>query len=235
MKRIAKRCDIVCYPSFGEFATWEVSNPSHLLDSSLELSKKEIQMAEQGVGNTAIGAAVCWLIEQYQPEEVRLFNDPLVEGLMGAPIRLMTKFAFMRKFILKQTDATLDGIYGAQVCRARYDDNPVQDEVKLLVKRIVERFPSGQIMFDATSKLYLKLQKTNVGISAAGSKIWWGIDNVHELEKCSSKIKLLTDWSVMSQDFPGIQRMSIGVRAVLRVPALIPELKNMGLMLGYQF
>ena len=39
-----------------------------------------------------------------------------------------------------------------------------EDEVQSLVKRIVERFPSGQIMFDATSKLYLKMQKTNVGI-----------------------------------------------------------------------
>ena len=36
-------------------------------------------MAEQGVGNTALGAAVCRLIEQYQPPETRLLNDPVVE------------------------------------------------------------------------------------------------------------------------------------------------------------
>ena len=35
-----------------------------------------------------------------------------------------------------------------------------EEEVQSLVTRIVERFPSGQIMFDATSKLYLKMQKT---------------------------------------------------------------------------
>src|SRR5512139_3723487 len=33
-----------------------------------------------------------------------------------------------------------------------------EEEVQELVKRIVGRFPSGQIMFDAISKLYLKMQ-----------------------------------------------------------------------------
>jgi O-methyltransferase involved in polyketide biosynthesis len=47
-----------------------------------------------------------------------------------------------------------------------------EEEVKALVKRIVNRFPSGQIMFDAISKLYLKMQKTNVGISATGARMW---------------------------------------------------------------
>lgn len=83
-------------------------------------------MAEQGVGNTALGAAVCRLLEQYQPPATRLLNDPVVEYLVGAPIRLMVRFAAMRNFILKQTDATMQGIYGTQICRARYDDDAVQ-------------------------------------------------------------------------------------------------------------
>ncbi len=46
-------------------------------------------MAQQGVGNTALGAAVCRMIEQYQPEETRLFTDSLVKDLVGAPLRMM--------------------------------------------------------------------------------------------------------------------------------------------------
>src|SRR5215472_18935952 len=36
-------------------------------------------MAKQRVGNTALGAAICRLIEQYQPKEIRLFAELLCE------------------------------------------------------------------------------------------------------------------------------------------------------------
>jgi O-methyltransferase involved in polyketide biosynthesis len=110
-----------------------------------------------------------------------------------------------------------------------------EEDVQSLVKRIVERFPSGQIMFDAISKRYLKMQKTNVGISATGARMWWGVDDVHELEKWNPRINLLTNLSVMDKDFPNIKKMSSGMKAVLRVLSLIPALKNMGLMLRYNF
>jgi hypothetical protein len=39
----------------------------------------------------------------------------------------------------------------------------------------------------------------------------------------------------MDQNFPNIQKMSGGMKTVLRVLAWIPALKNMGLMLRYRF
>ena len=110
-----------------------------------------------------------------------------------------------------------------------------EDEVQALVKRIVDRFPGGQIMFDAISRLYLKMQKTNVGISATGARMWWGIDDPHELEKWDSRIHLVTNLSVMDQNFPNIQKMSGSMKTILRILAWIPPLKNMGLMLRYHF
>jgi O-methyltransferase involved in polyketide biosynthesis len=110
-----------------------------------------------------------------------------------------------------------------------------EEEGQALVKRLVDRFPNGQILFDAISRAYLKLQKTNVGIKATGARIWWGINDPHELETWSPRIKLLTNWSVMDQDFPSIKRMSGGMRATIHLFALIPALKNMGLMLRYTF
>lgn len=82
-------------------------------------------MANKGVGNTALGAACCRLIEQYQPEETRLFNDPLVKDLVGAPIKIMMQFSGMRKFTVRQTDGMTPGIFGAQICRTRYIDDTV--------------------------------------------------------------------------------------------------------------
>lgn len=83
-------------------------------------------MANQTVGRTALGTAICRLIEQYQPDKTRLFNDPVAKELVGAPIRLMMQFASMRNFTIKQTDAVAQGIFGAQICRTRYIDDTIQ-------------------------------------------------------------------------------------------------------------
>jgi methyltransferase (TIGR00027 family) len=83
-------------------------------------------MAKQTVSRTALGAGVCRLIEQYQPEETRLFNDPIVKDLVGATIRWMMQLAVMRNFTMQQTDAVAKGIFGAQICRTRYIDDAAQ-------------------------------------------------------------------------------------------------------------
>ena len=94
-------------------------------------------MAEQTVGNTALGAAVCRLIEQYQPQETRLFNDPVVKNLVSAPIRFLMKFAIIRNFTITQTDATMQGIYGTQVCRTRYDDDAIRAGLSQGIDQVV--------------------------------------------------------------------------------------------------
>jgi methyltransferase (TIGR00027 family) len=83
-------------------------------------------MARQTVGRTALGTAICRLIEQYQPAATRLFDDPVVEELVGGAIRLMMRFAAMRNLTIRQTDGIAPGIFGAQICRTRYIDDAVQ-------------------------------------------------------------------------------------------------------------
>jgi methyltransferase (TIGR00027 family) len=83
-------------------------------------------MAQETVSRTALGAAICRLIEQYQPEETRLFSDPIAGELVGTPIRLLMRFPAMRSLTVKQTDAVASGIYGVQVCRTRYIDDAVK-------------------------------------------------------------------------------------------------------------
>ena len=84
-------------------------------------------MANKGVGNTALGAAVCRLIEQYEPQPTRLFDDPVVKNLVGTPVRIMMQIGSMRNFTRQQTDAVLQGLYGAQICRTKYLDDVVQN------------------------------------------------------------------------------------------------------------
>jgi len=94
-------------------------------------------MAKQTVGRTALGAAVCRLIEQYQPVETRLFNDPVVKGLVGAPVQMMMSLANLRKFTVQQTDSVGKGIFGAQICRTRYIDDTVQAALSKGIDQLV--------------------------------------------------------------------------------------------------
>ena len=83
-------------------------------------------MPKQTVSRTALGAAICRLIEQYQPAQTRLFDDPIVKELVGAPVRLLMQLAAMRNYTVKQTDAVARGIFGVQICRTRYIDEALQ-------------------------------------------------------------------------------------------------------------
>jgi len=94
-------------------------------------------MAQERAGNTALGAAICRLIEQYQPEEKRLFNDQVVKYLLNTPIRMLMQFSSMRKYTIKQTDAIMQGIYGAQVCRTRFIDDAVQSALSQGIEQLM--------------------------------------------------------------------------------------------------
>lgn len=94
-------------------------------------------MAKQSVGNTALGAAMCRLIEQSQPEETRLFNDPVVKDLVGTPIRMLMQFESLRNFTIKQTEAIMQGIYGTQICRTRFIDDAVESALSQGIAQVV--------------------------------------------------------------------------------------------------
>jgi methyltransferase (TIGR00027 family) len=94
-------------------------------------------MAKQTVGRTALGAATCRLIEQYEPEETRLFNDSVVNALVGEPIRFLMQFRGMRNFTIRQTNNVLPGIFGSQLCRTRYIDDTVQAALSQGIDQVV--------------------------------------------------------------------------------------------------
>ena len=94
-------------------------------------------MAKQTVSRTALGAAVCRMIEQYQPVKTRLFDDPIAKELVGGPIRFMLQFAAMRNLTVQQTNAVAKGIYGVQICRTRYIDDVVQAAISQGIKQVV--------------------------------------------------------------------------------------------------
>lgn len=94
-------------------------------------------MAKQTVSRTALGAAIMRLIEQYQPEKIRLFNDQIIKDLVGSPYQFLFQFEAMRRLTLQQSDAITKGIYGAQICRTRYIDDIVQMALNQGINQVV--------------------------------------------------------------------------------------------------
>lgn len=92
---------------------------------------------KQGVGSTAHGTAAFRLIEQYQPRETRLFDDPVVKDLLDASTRAMMQFASTRTFMVEQMEAIGKGLYGGQVCRTRYIDDVVQAALSGGIEQLV--------------------------------------------------------------------------------------------------
>jgi methyltransferase (TIGR00027 family) len=77
------------------------------------------------------------LIEQYQPEEIRLFSDSVIQYLVGDRYRAMMQLPTMRILTLQQTEFSTKGIVGALICRTRYIDDVVQTAVSKGIEQLV--------------------------------------------------------------------------------------------------
>ena len=73
-------------------------------------------------GNTAIGAAAVRLMEQYEPDDKKLFKDPVVYHLTNSVLRFILKYKFMRDYFVRSSDKIIPGIYGGQICRTKFID-----------------------------------------------------------------------------------------------------------------
>jgi len=74
-------------------------------------------------GNTAFGAAAVRLIEQYEPADKRLFNDPVVYHLTNPFLRFILKSKLMRNYFIHLSDKIMPGIIGGQICRTKFIDD----------------------------------------------------------------------------------------------------------------
>jgi len=97
----------------------------------------------------------------------------------------------------------LDGIVGDRpvlvVAEGLMQHLPKADVVALF-NRIIEKFPSGQIIFDAYSQLTTNIMNLVFKLSSLGSKLTndsapvylpWGLNDPHEIEKLAPRLRLV--------------------------------------------
>ncbi len=92
------------------------------------------------VTRSAWGAAFIKSTEKFQPEDQKLFNDPVISQLMPFSYRLFLlsmKFKWIRNLILGMIERQGEGVQGALLCRTCYMDEVLRRAVSQGIQQVV--------------------------------------------------------------------------------------------------
>lgn len=108
-----------------------------------------------------------------------------------------------------------------------------EDSGLALLRRIVERFPSGELQFDLFNRLAIRTQKINTVVRRAGARLHWGVDGPSDILRNVPGVRLLAAMSVF--DDPVFSRLPRRYRVMARLMSLVPSLKMMAQYHRYAF
>ena len=107
-----------------------------------------------------------------------------------------------------------------------------QDGVALL-RRVVDRFPSAELQFDAFNRLGIKSQWMNPVVRRSGSTLRWGIDGPDDVLRAVPDVRLLSWLRWFESDT--YARLPRAHQVMGRVMSLIPAVANMSQYHRYAF
>lgn len=108
-----------------------------------------------------------------------------------------------------------------------------KDDGLALLRRVVDRFPSGELQFDAFNTFGIRTQFVNSVVRRSGSTLYWGIDGPSDILDAVPGVRLLAWESVF--DSETFQLVSPAVRWLGRIMAVAPVLRNMAQYHRYGF
>ena len=102
-----------------------------------------------------------------------------------------------------------------------------------LLRRIVNRFPGGELQFDAFSRFGIRSQWVNAVVRRSGSTLHWGIDKPDDILRAVPGLRPLAWESPFeSESFRRVPRL---YRMMARVMSGVPALKTMAQYHRYEF
>jgi methyltransferase (TIGR00027 family) len=104
-----------------------------------------------------------------------------------------------------------------------------------LFARLVSYFPTGELTFDAFSRVAIRLGKLNPVVRRTGSTLTWGIDDPRILERSIPRLHLVEDLRAYDLTGPGIHKLPRSYRVSLWLMRRIPAMSNLGRLLRYTF
>lgn len=108
-----------------------------------------------------------------------------------------------------------------------------KDDGLALLCRVVDRFSSGELQFDAFNTLGIRSQWINSVVRRSGSKLHWGIDEPSDIVAAVPGVRVLVWESVFDSDT--FEMVSPAVRWLGRAMAAVPALRNMSQYHRYAF
>ena len=78
-----------------------------------------------------------------------------------------------------------------------------RDQGEDLLRRLVQRFPSGQLVFDIVSSFLVRVQPWIYALRRTGALLIWGISEPKELELISDKLKWKDERFSCDEDVQG--------------------------------
>jgi O-methyltransferase involved in polyketide biosynthesis len=108
-----------------------------------------------------------------------------------------------------------------------------KDDGLALLRRIVDRFTSGELQFDTFNTFGIRTQVINAVVRRSGSKLHWAIDSPDDIVDVIPGVRLLAWESVFDSDT--FDMVSPVVRWLGRVMAAVPTLRTMAQYHRYAF
>lgn len=102
-----------------------------------------------------------------------------------------------------------------------------------LLRRLIARFPSGELQFDAFNRLGISLQWTNTPVRRSGATLHWAINGPADILDAVPGTRLLAWVPVFESDVFG--GLSAGYRAMAAVMNRVPGLRTMAQFHRYAF
>lgn len=106
-------------------------------------------------------------------------------------------------------------------------------EGQALIRRITNRFPSGQLAFDCYGTIGIKLQKLVPAVRNAGATLHWGIDDPAQIEVLHPGLRCIDD--LRSTDVAGEEYLPLSGRIQMKVISHIPALRDIGRIMRFSF
>jgi O-methyltransferase involved in polyketide biosynthesis len=102
-----------------------------------------------------------------------------------------------------------------------------------MMRRVVERFPSGELQFDVFNRFAIRAQQINTVVRRAGARLHWGIDGPADILRNVPGTRLLAAMSVFDDDI--FTKLPLRYRVMARLMSVVPALKNMQQFHRYAF
>lgn len=113
-----------------------------------------------------------------------------------------------------------------------------EEEVVDLLERVTDRFPAGEVAFDAYSSLGLTAIAWQPSVRSTGAALHWALDDPQELLRQVPRLALveeLTGYGADGYDPRQLARLSLPARAAIQMFGWLPALSQMARLMRFRF